>query len=188
MNRVTKEKTDINKSKTLLKHARYVRSRWTQFIPLWLGPLCLCIRDYWPRPHGGGFIQMILMDLSLHWLATSQQEELKKSTSDMKACPGWVFTLWMKCKTTPLESFLCLSLSGAPLKPRKDLVFEEQSSGQLEVRWSSKFNISVEPVVYVVQRRWNHGIHPSEDDATPWQDIAQVKNNYTGLTDSALHS
>lgn len=67
-----------------------------------------------------------------------------------------------------------LLLSGVPLKPRKELVFLEQLSGQLEIRWSSKFNISVEPVLYVVQRRWNYGIHPSEDDATEWETVAQV--------------
>ncbi|XP_026888631.2 anosmin-1 [Electrophorus electricus] len=72
---------------------------------------------------------------------------------------------------------------GSPLKPRKELVFTEQPSGQLEVRWSSKFNVSVEPVVYVVQRRWNHGIHPSEDDATPWQDVAQVAEERIHLAD-----
>uniref|UniRef100_A0A8B9GNC0 Anosmin 1 n=1 Tax=Astyanax mexicanus TaxID=7994 RepID=A0A8B9GNC0_ASTMX len=76
------------------------------------------------------------------------------------------------------------SLSGAPLKPRKELVFVEQPAGPLEVRWSSKFNISVEPVVYVVQRRWNHGIHPSEDDATPWQDVAQVAEERVQLVDT----
>lgn len=70
--------------------------------------------------------------------------------------------------------FLACALSGVPLKPRKELVFSEQPSGQLEIRWSSKFNISVEPVLYVVQRRWNYGIHPSEDDATEWQTVAQV--------------
>lgn len=63
---------------------------------------------------------------------------------------------------------------GVPLKPRKELVFLEHASGQLEIRWSSKFNISVEPVLYVVQRRWNYGIHPSEDDATDWDTVAQV--------------
>uniref|UniRef100_A0A3B4VBD8 Anosmin 1a n=1 Tax=Seriola dumerili TaxID=41447 RepID=A0A3B4VBD8_SERDU len=47
---------------------------------------------------------------------------------------------------------------GAPLKPRKELGFEELSSGLLEVRWSSRFNISADPVVYVLQRRWNFGI------------------------------
>ncbi|XP_027001255.2 anosmin-1 isoform X4 [Tachysurus fulvidraco] len=63
---------------------------------------------------------------------------------------------------------------GVPLKPRSELTFLELPSGHLDVRWSSKFNISVEPVVYVVQQSWNYGIHPSEDDATPWQDVAQV--------------
>lgn len=68
----------------------------------------------------------------------------------------------------------CRVFSGAPLKPRKELVFLEQPAGPLEIRWSSKFNISVEPVLYVVQRRWNYGIHPSEDEATEWQTVAQV--------------
>uniref|UniRef100_A0A1A8E101 Kallmann syndrome 1 sequence n=1 Tax=Nothobranchius kadleci TaxID=1051664 RepID=A0A1A8E101_NOTKA len=72
---------------------------------------------------------------------------------------------------------------GVPLKPRKDLVFLEQPSGQLEIRWSSKFNISVEPVLYVVQRRWNYGIHPSEDDATEWQTVAQTAEERIQLTD-----
>uniref|UniRef100_A0AAY4DTR7 Anosmin 1 n=1 Tax=Denticeps clupeoides TaxID=299321 RepID=A0AAY4DTR7_9TELE len=72
---------------------------------------------------------------------------------------------------------------GAPLKPRKDLVFLELPSGQLEVRWSSKFNISVEPVLYVVQRRWNFGIHPSEDDATEWQTVAQTTEERVQLAD-----
>uniref|UniRef100_A0A8C9EQF1 Anosmin 1 n=1 Tax=Pavo cristatus TaxID=9049 RepID=A0A8C9EQF1_PAVCR len=63
---------------------------------------------------------------------------------------------------------------GVPLKPRKELKFIELQSGDLEVKWSSKFNISIEPVIYVVQRRWNQGIHPSEDDATNWQTVAQV--------------
>lgn len=67
-----------------------------------------------------------------------------------------------------------LCFPGVPLKPRNELTFLELASGQLEVRWSSKFNVSAEPVVYVVQQRWNPGIHPSEDDATPWQDVAQV--------------
>ncbi|XP_030642975.1 anosmin-1 [Chanos chanos] len=72
---------------------------------------------------------------------------------------------------------------GAPLKPRKDLLFVELPSGQLEIRWSSKFNISVEPVLYVLQRRWNHGIHPSEDDATEWQTVAQVTEERVQLAD-----
>uniref|UniRef100_A0A665TYU6 Anosmin-1-like n=1 Tax=Echeneis naucrates TaxID=173247 RepID=A0A665TYU6_ECHNA len=72
---------------------------------------------------------------------------------------------------------------GVPLKPRKELVFLEQLSGQLEIRWSSKFNISVEPVLYVVQRRWNYGIHPSEDDATEWQTVAQTAEERVQLAD-----
>lgn len=59
--------------------------------------------------------------------------------------------------------------------------FSELQSGQLEVKWSSKFNVSIEPVIYVVQRRWNLGIHPSEDDATPWQTVAQVSASETAL-------
>ncbi|TNN04270.1 hypothetical protein fugu_001299 [Takifugu bimaculatus] len=72
---------------------------------------------------------------------------------------------------------------GVPLKPRKELVFLEQASGQLEIRWSSKFNISVEPVLYVVQRRWNYGIHPSEDDATDWETVAQTAEERVQLAD-----
>ncbi|XP_041739193.1 anosmin-1 isoform X2 [Coregonus clupeaformis] len=72
---------------------------------------------------------------------------------------------------------------GAPLKPRKELVFVEQLSGGLDIRWSSKFNISVEPVLYVVQRRWNYGIHPSEDDATEWETVAQTTEERIQLAD-----
>ncbi|XP_029306275.1 anosmin-1a [Cottoperca gobio] len=72
---------------------------------------------------------------------------------------------------------------GVPLKPRKELGFEELSSGQLEVRWSSRFNISAEPVVYVLQRRWNFGIQPSEDAATSWQVVAQTTGHGARLSD-----
>ncbi|XP_055969756.1 anosmin-1 isoform X2 [Sorex fumeus] len=72
---------------------------------------------------------------------------------------------------------------GVPLKPRKELRFTELPSGQLEVRWSSKFNVSIEPVIYVVQRRWNLGIHPSEDDATHWQLVTQTTDERLLLTD-----
>ncbi|XP_030634814.1 anosmin-1a [Chanos chanos] len=72
---------------------------------------------------------------------------------------------------------------GAPLKPRKELIFEELPSGQLEVRWSSKFNVSAEPVLNVLQRRWNYGIHPSEDGATDWQVVAQTTEERVRLTD-----
>ncbi|XP_038613308.1 anosmin-1 [Tachyglossus aculeatus] len=72
---------------------------------------------------------------------------------------------------------------GVPLKPRKELRFTELQSGQLEIKWSSKFNISIEPVIYVVQRRWNYGIHPSEDDATSWQTVAQTTDERVQLPD-----
>ncbi|XP_029820618.1 anosmin-1 [Manacus vitellinus] len=72
---------------------------------------------------------------------------------------------------------------GVPLKPRKELKFIEHQSGDLEVKWSSKFNISIEPVIYVVQRRWNQGIHPSEDDATNWQTVAQTTDERVWLPD-----
>ncbi|XP_076839207.1 anosmin-1a [Brachyhypopomus gauderio] len=72
---------------------------------------------------------------------------------------------------------------GAPLKPRKELVFEELPSGALEVRWSSRFNVSAEPVVHVLQSRWNHGIHPSEDDATAWRVVVQTSEERVWLSD-----
>ncbi|KAM6151446.1 anosmin-1 [Rhynchocyon petersi] len=72
---------------------------------------------------------------------------------------------------------------GVPLKPRKELRFAELPSGQLEIKWSSKFNISIEPVIYVVQRRWNYGIHPSEDDATHWQTVVQTTDERVQLAD-----
>uniref|UniRef100_H3DAG6 Anosmin 1a n=1 Tax=Tetraodon nigroviridis TaxID=99883 RepID=H3DAG6_TETNG len=70
-----------------------------------------------------------------------------------------------------------------PLKPRKELSLRELPSGQLEVRWSSRFNISAEPVVYVLQRRWNFGIQPSEDSATSWQVVAQTTEQGARLSD-----
>lgn len=72
---------------------------------------------------------------------------------------------------------------GVPLKPRKEMRFMELPSGQLEVRWSSKFNVSIEPVIYVLQRRWNLGIHPSEDDATHWQPVTQTTDERVQLAD-----
>ena len=76
----------------------------------------------------------------------------------------WMYISW----------FDDVPLPGAPLKPRKELSFAELASGEMEVRWSSRFNISAEPVVYILQRRWNFGIQPSEDTATSWELVAQV--------------
>lgn len=72
---------------------------------------------------------------------------------------------------------------GVPLKPRKELRFAELPSGHLEVRWSSRFNVSIEPVTYVLQRRWNAGLHPSEDEATAWQTVGQTTDERARLAD-----
>nr|XP_057908414.1 anosmin-1-like [Doryrhamphus excisus] len=72
---------------------------------------------------------------------------------------------------------------GVPLKPRKELRFEEVSPDQLEVLWTSRFNISAEPVVYILQKRWNFGIQPSEDAATPWHTVTQTTEQRARLHD-----
>ncbi|XP_036378471.1 anosmin-1b isoform X1 [Megalops cyprinoides] len=76
---------------------------------------------------------------------------------------------------------------GVPLKPKKDMSFLEDQLGQLEVTWMSKFNVSIEPVLYVLQRRWNYGIHPSEDDATPWQTVLMTMEDRVVLKDVRPH-
>lgn len=63
---------------------------------------------------------------------------------------------------------------GVPLKPRREMSFVEDSEGRLGVMWVSKFNVSVEPIVYILQSRWNTGIHPSEDHASPWATVAMT--------------
>ncbi|KAM9795839.1 anosmin-1b isoform 1-T2 [Syngnathus typhle] len=63
---------------------------------------------------------------------------------------------------------------GVPLKPRRDMSFVEDPTGGLKVTWVSKFNVSVEPVLYVLQSRWNTGIHPSEENASPWTTVAMT--------------
>ncbi|XP_077370549.1 anosmin-1a isoform X2 [Festucalex cinctus] len=63
---------------------------------------------------------------------------------------------------------------GAPLKPRKELSFEEVSPDDLKVHWSSRFNISAEPVLYILQTRWNFGIQPSDAAAVSWHVVAQT--------------
>ncbi|XP_055022091.1 anosmin-1a [Boleophthalmus pectinirostris] len=66
--------------------------------------------------------------------------------------------------------------AGVPLKPRRELMFREEASGEVEVRWSGRSGVSVDPVVYVLQRRWNFGIQPSEDSATSWEEVAQTSS------------
>ncbi|KAM8888801.1 anosmin-1b [Synchiropus picturatus] len=72
---------------------------------------------------------------------------------------------------------------GVPLKPRRDMNFVEDSEGHVKVVWVSKFNISVEPVIYILQSRWNIGIHPSEDHASPWTTIAMTLSENMVLSD-----
>lgn len=77
----------------------------------------------------------------------------------------------------PKTYLVFLPSLGVPLKPKKDMSFVEDHTGHLEVKWMSKFNVSIEPVLYILQRRWNYGIHPSEDEATSWQTVLMVKTN-----------
>ncbi|XP_077389429.1 anosmin-1b isoform X1 [Festucalex cinctus] len=72
---------------------------------------------------------------------------------------------------------------GVPLKPRRDMSFVEDPLGRVKVMWVSKFNVSVEPVVYVLQSRWNTGIHPSEDSASPWITVAMTLSEDALLSD-----
>ncbi|XP_029104762.1 anosmin-1-like isoform X2 [Scleropages formosus] len=76
---------------------------------------------------------------------------------------------------------------GVPMKPKKDLTFLEDQQGQLTVTWVSRFNVSVEPVLYILQKRWNYGIHPSEDEATPWQTVLMTMEDRAVLKDVRPH-
>nr|XP_015216135.1 PREDICTED: anosmin-1-like [Lepisosteus oculatus] len=76
---------------------------------------------------------------------------------------------------------------GVPLKPRKDMSFLEDGAGLVEVSWKSRFNVSVEPVLHILQRRWNYGIHPSEDEATPWQTVLMTVEDRALLRDLRPH-
>ncbi|RVE73526.1 hypothetical protein OJAV_G00032240 [Oryzias javanicus] len=72
---------------------------------------------------------------------------------------------------------------GVPLKPRREMSFTEDSEGHVKVGWVSKFNVSMEPVVYILESRWNIGIHPSEDHASPWSAVAMTLSEDILLTD-----
>uniref|UniRef100_A0A671W394 Anosmin 1b n=1 Tax=Sparus aurata TaxID=8175 RepID=A0A671W394_SPAAU len=72
---------------------------------------------------------------------------------------------------------------GVPLKPRREMSFVEDSEGHVKVAWVSKFNVSVEPIVYMLQSRWNIGIHPSEDHASPWTTVAMTLSEDVVLSD-----
>ncbi|KAM4628854.1 anosmin-1b [Polymixia lowei] len=72
---------------------------------------------------------------------------------------------------------------GVPLRPRREMNFLEDSEGRVKVAWVSKFNVSVEPVVYMLQSRWNLGIHPSEDHASPWNTVAMTLSEHVVLSE-----
>lgn len=59
--------------------------------------------------------------------------------------------------------------------------FVEDPEGHVKVAWVSKFNVSMEPVIYMLQSRWNIGIHPSEDHASPWATVVMVSNEQSSL-------
>ncbi|KAM9848416.1 anosmin-1b [Aulostomus maculatus] len=72
---------------------------------------------------------------------------------------------------------------GVPLKPRREMSFVEDSEGRVKVLWVSKFNVSVEPIIYILQSRWNIGIHPSEDHASAWITVAMTLSEDVVLPD-----
>ncbi|XP_036410651.1 anosmin-1-like isoform X2 [Megalops cyprinoides] len=76
---------------------------------------------------------------------------------------------------------------GVPLRPRRDMSFVEDTLGQLEVMWTSRFNVSIEPVLYILQRRWNLGVHPNEEEATPWETVLMTMANRAVLRDVRPH-
>ncbi|RXN24374.1 anosmin-1-like isoform X2 [Labeo rohita] len=108
-----------------------------------------------------------------------------KTTGDVHRFTGVPATVQgiMGNKTSPVSQ----DLRGVPLKPRRDISFSEDQNGHLKVTWMSKFNVSVEPVLYILQRRWNHGIHPSEDDASAWQTVLMTMEDRSLLKDIRPH-
>ncbi|XP_054900038.1 anosmin-1b isoform X1 [Poeciliopsis prolifica] len=72
---------------------------------------------------------------------------------------------------------------GVPLKPRREMNFVEDLEGHVKVAWVSKFNVSMEPVIYMLQSRWNIGIHPSEDHASPWATVVMTLSEDVILSD-----
>ncbi|MGH0141580.1 UNVERIFIED_CONTAM: hypothetical protein FKN15_004583 [Acipenser sinensis] len=127
-------------------------------------------------------------DDATDWETVAQTTDERVQLSDTRASRWYQFRVAAVnvhgTRGFPAPSKHFRSSKGAPLKPRKELTFTEYPSGQLEIKWSSKFNISVEPVLYVVQRRWNYGIHPSEDDATDWETVAQTTDERVQLSDT----
>uniref|UniRef100_A0A8C9RP31 Anosmin 1b n=1 Tax=Scleropages formosus TaxID=113540 RepID=A0A8C9RP31_SCLFO len=76
---------------------------------------------------------------------------------------------------------------GVPLRPRRDITFLEDQHGWLTVSWVSRFNVSAEPVLYILQRRWDQGIRPSEDPASDWQTVLMTMENQAVMKDLKPH-
>ncbi|XP_073485199.1 anosmin-1-like [Aquarana catesbeiana] len=72
---------------------------------------------------------------------------------------------------------------GLPLKPNTGFIFNEHFNGSIGITWKSRFNVSAEPVLYILQRRWNYGIQPSEDRSTSWQTITVTATHRFSMTD-----
>ncbi|KAM5164973.1 anosmin-1-like [Mantella aurantiaca] len=74
-------------------------------------------------------------------------------------------------------------IKGLPLKPNTDFIFNQHFNGSVEITWKSRFNISAEPVLYILQRRMNYGIQPSEDQSTSWQTITVTAAHHFSMID-----
>ncbi|XP_040285924.1 anosmin-1-like [Bufo bufo] len=84
-------------------------------------------------------------------------------------CPGSKKCCANGCGVTcqvPVNTY-----KGVPWKPHSEFIINEYLNRTMKITWKSRFNISVEPVLYVLQKRWNYGIQPSEDQSTNWQTI-----------------
>ncbi|XP_056421296.1 anosmin-1-like [Hyla sarda] len=96
-------------------------------------------------------------------------------------CPGSKKCCANGCGLTcqvPVSMF-----KGAPLKPHSDFIINEYLNRTIKITWKSRFNISAEPILYILQRRWNYGIQPSEDQSTHWQTITVTAAHHFSMTD-----
>ncbi|TKS65478.1 Influenza virus NS1A-binding protein -like protein A [Collichthys lucidus] len=109
--------------------------------------------------------------------SSPEQEDVQEKINSAR-CSSRVTKFWFGVKTTDAAHRKCCSngcghtcqapanlYKGVPLKPRREMSFVEDSEGNVKVAWVSKFNVSVEPIVYMLQSRWNVGIHPRRHQA-----------------------
>ncbi|KAK7889288.1 hypothetical protein WMY93_024848 [Mugilogobius chulae] len=109
---------------------------------------------------------------------TSREFIVSLRTSRQGDCPAPQKATGFAAACVPANLY-----KGVPLKPRREMSFVEDLEGRVRVLWLSKFNVSVEPVVYVLQSRWNPGIHPSEDHASPWTTVTMTLSEDVLLSD-----